>query len=67
MPLRAIGVSVRVKPGEVHALVGENGTDKSTLLNILSGVFPADSGEIRIAGKALTHSSPRAAGMPGSR
>ena len=54
-------VTVRVKPGEVHALLGENGAGKSTLLNILSGVFPADSGEVRVAGTPLTHSSPRAA------
>jgi len=44
-------VSFSSMPGEVHVLMGENGAGKSTLVKILSGVFPADSGEIFIEGK----------------
>ena len=39
-------VSIDIRPGEFHALVGENGAGKSTLIKILSGIYPADSGEI---------------------
>lgn len=37
-------VNLQFRAGEVHALIGENGAGKSTLMNILSGVFPPDSG-----------------------
>ena len=50
-----------VRPGEVHALIGENGAGKSTLLKILSGVYRADSGEIRLAGEPFLATSPKAA------
>ena len=46
-------VSFSIGKGEIHAIIGENGAGKSTLLNILHGVFPATTGEIRIDGKAV--------------
>ena len=44
-------VSLDIKEGEIHALLGENGAGKSTLMNILGGVLPMDSGEIEIFGE----------------
>jgi ABC-type sugar transport system ATPase subunit len=39
-------VSISVRPGEIHGLVGENGAGKSTLMHILAGVFPPNAGKI---------------------
>jgi len=44
--------------GEVHALLGENGAGKSTLMNILSGFYRADAGEISVRGKPVNIRSP---------
>ena len=44
--------------GSVHALLGENGTGKTTLMNILGGVVPCDKGEIYINGRKAVINSP---------
>lgn len=41
-------VDFSLKKGSIHALLGENGTGKSTLMNILTGLLPCDNGEIKI-------------------
>lgn len=39
-------INLTVEKGEIHALLGENGAGKTTLVNILFGLYTADSGEI---------------------
>lgn len=51
-------VSLRVKQGEIHSLLGENGAGKTTLMNILFGLYKADSGTIRINEKNVKIDSP---------
>ena len=50
-------VSLDVRKGEVHALLGENGAGKSTLMNILYGLSSPDAGEIRLHGKPVSFGS----------
>ena len=54
-------VSIRVKPGEVHGLIGENGAGKSTLFKVLAGVYERDSGEIIYEGDSVHFKSPKEA------
>ena len=53
-------VSLRVKEGEVHALLGENGAGKSTLMKILSGAYVKDEGEIKVFSETTEIGSPQA-------
>jgi len=55
------GVDFDLAPGRVHALVGENGAGKSTLIKILSGVYRADGGSIRIDGQPVEDLTPQLA------
>jgi inositol transport system ATP-binding protein len=55
------GVNLSVRPATVHVLVGENGAGKSTLMNILSGTFGIDAGEITFKGAKLDHADTAAA------
>ncbi len=50
-------VSFDVRQGEIHALVGKNGAGKSTLMSILTGLYPPDSGTIRVRGETIDHMS----------
>jgi ribose transport system ATP-binding protein len=54
-------VSLRLRAGEIHALLGENGAGKSTLIKVLTGVYQPDEGEIRLDGNPIRFASPRSA------
>ncbi|WP_205472712.1 sugar ABC transporter ATP-binding protein [Nocardioides sp. SYSU D00038] len=49
--------SLRVRPGSIHALVGENGAGKSTLVKIVAGVYRRDSGEFLFQGQPVDFGS----------
>ena len=61
-PLLAVdAVSLRLRRGEVLALLGENGAGKTTLVNVLFGHYRADAGTVTVDGTPLPPESPRAA------
>jgi ABC-type sugar transport system ATPase subunit len=51
--------NLAVRRGEVHALIGQNGAGKSTMINLASGMLQPDAGEIRVAGRAVDIDSTR--------
>lgn len=55
------GVTLRVRPGTVHALCGENGAGKSTLMKCLFGIYHPDEGEIYLEGKKVQFQTARQA------
>jgi len=59
------GVDFTVRRGEAHALMGENGAGKSTLIKVLTGVYPRDSGAVRLEGTEIQPRSPKEAEAAG--
>ena len=55
------GVTLKVRPGTVHALMGENGAGKSTLMKCLFGIYHEDGGEIILDGQKQTINSSKQA------
>ena len=51
-------IDLTVEPGEIHALLGENGAGKSTMMNVLYGLYDADGGEILIDDEPVKFSGP---------
>lgn len=59
-------VSFTIDSGSITALIGDNGAGKSTMVKILSGIYPSTEGELRLDGEVVTMSSPveaRSAGI----
>ncbi len=54
-------VDFRLRAGEIHALMGQNGAGKSTLIRVLTGVYPADGGQVLLLGEEIHPASPAAA------
>ncbi len=58
-------VSMTLKGGSIHALLGENGAGKSTLIKIMTGIYFADRGEVRVEGRPVRFANPRQAAAGG--
>lgn len=58
-------ITLRLKKGEIHALLGENGAGKSTLMSILFGMYEKDSGKILVDGKEVSIKDPNDANRYG--
>lgn len=51
-------MSIGIRPGEIHGLIGENGAGKSTLIKVLTGVHIPEEGEIFVSGKKVSFKNP---------
>ena len=60
-------VSLAVKRGEIHAVVGQNGAGKSTMINIIAGMLSPDEGTILLGGRPVEIGNTRRAIELGSR
>ena len=58
-------ITLQLRKGEIHALLGENGAGKSTLMSVLFGLYQAEEGEIRKDGKVVTIKNPNDANSLG--
>lgn len=58
-------ITLRVRYGEIHALLGENGAGKSTLMSVLFGLYQPEEGEILVNGKKAEIKNPRTANALG--
>ncbi len=58
-------ITLRLRRGEIHALLGENGAGKSTLMSVLFGLYQPDAGEIRRNGKPVAIKNPNDANAEG--
>jgi branched-chain amino acid transport system ATP-binding protein len=59
------GVGIKIARGQIYGLIGPNGAGKTTFFNVITGLYPADSGSFQLDGKAYSPSAPHAVAKAG--